>query len=87
MVNELTIEILSERMSRIEVSLNNAQKNNLIPSDMAIQAQRLLQSIGEMFLQLQENLILMSLHRDNLRKTMGQKCPHGTHLWHLSLAF
>ncbi len=39
MVNELTIEILSERMSRIEVSLNNAQENNLIPSSMAIKAQ------------------------------------------------
>ena len=39
MVNELTIEILSERMSRIEVSLNNAQENNLIPSNMAIKAQ------------------------------------------------
>jgi hypothetical protein len=39
MVNELTIEILSERMGRIEESLKNAQKNNLIPSNMAIKAQ------------------------------------------------
>ena len=39
MVNELTIEILSERMSRIEDSLNNAQENKLIPSSMAIKAQ------------------------------------------------
>tara|TARA_R100000951_G_scaffold18756_1_gene15355 strand:- start:15964 stop:16518 length:555 start_codon:yes stop_codon:yes gene_type:complete len=39
MVNELTIEILSERMSRIEVSLNNAQENKLIPASMGIKAQ------------------------------------------------
>ena len=39
MATELTIETLTDRMSRIETSLQTAQDNNLIPSNMAIKAQ------------------------------------------------
>ena len=39
MATELTIETLTDRMSRIEASLQTAQDNNLIPSNMAIKAQ------------------------------------------------
>lgn len=39
MATELTIETLTDRMARIEASLQTAQDNNLIPSNMAIKAQ------------------------------------------------
>jgi len=39
MATELTIETLTERMSRIEASLQTKRDNDLIPSSMAIKAQ------------------------------------------------
>ena len=39
MATELTIETLTDRMARIESSLQTKRDNDLIPSNMAIKAQ------------------------------------------------